>query len=105
LPAIAAEWSATDRALLVSAYAAELADYGLTMDIKRHPGLRELNPILGAHPSDAKVTVYFAGAAAATWALASALPPVYRAAYLGGVVVVECAIVAHNAHLGLTYHF
>lgn len=34
-------------------------DYRQTLDIKNHEGYFEINPILGKHPSDSKITIYF----------------------------------------------
>lgn len=34
-------------------------DFRQTIDIKNHPGMYEINPILGKHPSDTKITIYF----------------------------------------------
>jgi len=105
LPVIAAEWTATDRALLVGAYATELADYSQTMQLPGRPDLYEQNPILGTHPSKAKITAYFAGAAVATYVIDDVLPPVWRTTYLGGVIVFEAVVVKHNTKLGVTIHF
>ena len=34
-------------------------DYRQTLDIKNHEGYFEINPILGKHPGDSKITIYF----------------------------------------------
>ena len=34
-------------------------DYRQTLDIKNHDNMYEINPILGKHPSDLKITIYF----------------------------------------------
>lgn len=36
-----------------------LMDWRQTLDIKNHQGFKELNPILGDHPSDLKIHIYF----------------------------------------------
>ena len=39
-------------------FAAEvLVDYRQTLDIKNHPGVYELNPIMGRHPSDDRIAI------------------------------------------------
>src|SRR5260370_1342871 len=44
--------------------AALMADMLTTAQIKNHPPLVETNPLLGQHPSDAKIAAYGLGAAA-----------------------------------------
>lgn len=34
-------------------------DYRQTLKIKLHPNLHEINPLLGLHPSDTKIAIYF----------------------------------------------
>lgn len=52
-----------DQTTLYLCVAATLAllfwDYRQTLDIKNHPGYFEINFILGNHPSDTKIVVYF----------------------------------------------
>jgi hypothetical protein len=86
------------------------ADMLTTADIKNHPNLIETNPILGQHPSDAKIAVYAASAAllhaAVTYELVSQdVPkPVIRAwEYLS--IGVEAGFVAHNYSIGLRMKF
>lgn len=47
-------------------------DYRQTLDIKNHEGFYEINVILGRHPSDTKITIYFI-----ICALIAALVPYY----------------------------
>jgi hypothetical protein len=37
----------------------QLADLKQTLDIKNHPGMYEMNPILGRNPSDDSIKTYF----------------------------------------------
>lgn len=39
------------------------ADMLTTLDIRHHSGMYETNPVLGRHPSDAKVLAYFSACA------------------------------------------
>lgn len=45
--------------LLVLASALLAVDLAQTLDIKNHPALQETNMLLGEHPSDQKIIIYF----------------------------------------------
>jgi hypothetical protein len=85
---------------------AAFADMLTTLDIKNHPNLQELNPLLGAHPSDGKVLAYFAGTGLLHWAITRELvresvpaPIVQTWEALG--IGLEVGMVAHNYSIGL----
>jgi hypothetical protein len=86
-----------------------LVDMATTLDIRRHPGDYEQNPIMGRHPSDAKVIGYFAIEDAAHALITRALVSngwtktayTWEALSIG----VEAGCIAHNYHLGLTARF
>lgn len=80
-------------------------DYKQTLDIKNHPGYSEINPLLGAHPSDARVRNYFIGATVAYGAVSYLLPPEYRSAFQWGAIGLETAVVLHNHGIGLRMTF
>jgi hypothetical protein len=108
-----------ETSLLVAAEASLAADMLQTLDIKRHsdvswnyygtlltrPGLWETNPILGQHPSDAKVAVYFAGAALATGAAWYALPSRWRMLVPLGVLALQIPQLVRNGNCGLSIRF
>jgi hypothetical protein len=90
--------------------AAASADMATTLDISKHPGLYETNPILGAHPSNRKVLAYFAATdlahAGITCLMVNAdvsrrTVTVWEAAGIG----FELALVGHNYTLGLKMRF
>ena len=82
-----------------------LIDYWQTRDIKNHPGYYETNPLLGKHPSDARIRNYFIGATVAHAAITYALPEKYRPAWQWGTIGVEAAVVLHNKGIGLKIAF
>jgi hypothetical protein len=90
--------------------AALAADMLTTADIKNHPGLVETNPILGQHPSDAKIAGYGLAAAglhaAVTYELVSQGVPraIINTWELLGIGI-ETGYVAHNYKLGLRIKF
>lgn len=115
LPARAAPaW--LDTTALVAAEASLAVDMLQTLDIKRHPdrtfqyygttlvqpGMTETNPILGEHPSDAKVCAYFAGTMLLTGAAWYALPPRLRFLAPLAALILEVPQIGRNAGAGLS---
>ncbi|HEY5899720.1 MAG TPA: hypothetical protein VIV54_19295 [Burkholderiales bacterium] len=105
--AMAAEnWTTTDTVLLGGALATLAADWSQTRVIVGFPGLYyETNPVMGSHPSSGAVNRYFLAAVAGTAGLAYVLPVTYRRAFLGGIIVLESAVIVHNNKLGLQVRF
>ena len=82
------------------------ADWGQTRDIAAHPErFKEVNPILGPHPSTRRVDAYFAGAMLGTVGLTFVLPPQTRRLVLGGLATLEVMVVIRNnsVQIGTTY--
>ena len=80
-------------------------DYKQTLDIKRHQGLYESNPILGMHPSDARVRNYFLVSSILSLGIAHLLEGSSRTAFMTGEMSFELAVVKRNVGLGLTVRF
>jgi hypothetical protein len=100
----ASEWDKTEKGLLIAAETLLVMDMQQTLQIEGK-GLRELNPILGEHPSNAKIYGYFALSGLVTYAIADRLSPEWRKMYLSGVVGFQIAIVKHNVQMGLSLKF
>lgn len=98
-------FSTRDWQLQLAYTAVHLADYAQTRDIKNRPGMRELNPLLGDHPGDARVRNYFAATLAAHWAITYALSPKYRPYWQGVTIAIEVGVVARNYNIGLRVAF
>ncbi len=99
-------WSATDKALGVTAATALALDWRQTQMISENPTKwRELNPILGSHPTIAAVNRHFAANAIMIGLIANYLPSKYRKAYLGAVSVVEFSCAGHNYKMGIRMAF
>ena len=77
-------------------------DYRQTIDIKNHPGMYEINPILGKHPSDIKITIYFILATLfySFLALKVLVAPILYF-WLGGWAAMEIWAIQNNIKLGL----
>lgn len=80
-------------------------DWQQTHDIGRHPGMYELNPLLGRHPSAGRIDRYFAASLAAHAVIAYALPAPQRRMFQNATVVAEAVVVGRNAYLGLRVTF
>lgn len=87
-----------------------LGDMLTTLDIAKHPGLVEENPLLGQHPSDGKVLGYFAATGVLHYLVTRELvrenvpaPIVQTWEALG--IGLEVGMVAHNYSLGLRARF
>lgn len=82
-----------------------LVDYNQTLDIKNHPGMYETNPILGQHPSDARIRNYFLLAGLGHYAVTKALPSEYRPYWQYGWIALEVLTILHNQQIGLKVNF
>lgn len=84
-----------------------VVDARQTLDIKNHANIREMNRILGDHPSDRRIKAYFAlcimGNIVATWLVATGrvADPAWWLAGQGAVIGVEWWCLLNNHKLGL----
>ena len=98
-----APWTAEHKTLAVTTGALLAADWLQTRQIAKNPDkFHEYNPILGEHPSQGKVNLYFLAAAGGLLLLADFLPADYRTGLMYGIVVVQAAAVANNLHEGIS---
>jgi hypothetical protein len=91
-------------ALLVAAEASLIIDMLQTFDIAHKPGMYEKNPILGLHPSDGAVLVYFAVAMATTYAATQLMPERYKAVPSLFVLALQVPQIGQNFTAGLSLH-
>ncbi len=82
-----------------------VADWSQTLDIKNHPSLHEINPILGNHPSNSAVNGYFAASVAANQCVANMLDGSARTYFQTGVIILESLAVSNNHALGIRLSF
>lgn len=85
--------------------ALHLIDWRQTMDIPRHPEQYETNVVLGKHPSNSRIHLYFASTLAAHYLIVEALPAEYRAAFQNVTIGVEAGMTQSNFSLGLSASF
>jgi hypothetical protein len=65
----------------------------------------EGNPLLGEHPSDARIRNYFVGATLAHVAIAKALPTEYRPYWQGAGILLQLVTVIKNKQIGMSANF
>ncbi|HXQ28562.1 MAG TPA: hypothetical protein VN848_04770 [Gemmatimonadales bacterium] len=93
-------WTATNIAVASSAALGLLVDWAQTRQAL-HEGLAETNPVLGPHPSTARLTAYNLLALPAITGIGAALPSRWRTLWYAAVTLVETASITRNASLGL----
>ena len=77
---------------------AHFADYYTTNRMLNNPGNWEENPILGEHPSDSKVTVYFSLTAIGALAVGHFWPDARKPLFLG-YGTLNAGLAVHNSRL------
>ena len=92
----AGDWTKADSLRQGAVLAAFYADYTQTCQIAQSPNLRELNPILGPHPSRTAINRYFITGAALHTAIAYFLPTDARRKWQNGTIAIEIGFIAHN---------
>jgi hypothetical protein len=81
------------------------ADFAQTEYIARHPQqYYELNPILGKHPTQGAVAVYFAGVAAVNVAAEYKLRQPWNHVVIYWTIGSEALVVPRNAHIGIKFN-
>lgn len=95
-------WDTQDTVMETTSLALLAADQHQTQQIASQPGeYYETNPILGSHPTHARVNIYFAGWSILHPLVACALPPKERALWQTGTIVLEGVVVTNNSSRGL----
>ncbi len=96
------QWDRSDKILLISSLIATVIDWRQTNYIAGHPErYGECNPILGRHPSQDKVHLYFAAATASSVLIAYVLPAKYRKIWLSGQLLLSLSCVVNNVGVGI----
>jgi hypothetical protein len=99
-------WTALDYSLAGGAAAMMALDWAQTRYTARHPShYSERNPMMGEHPSTAKVDQYFALASLLVAGVTYVLPRRERRLFLSGVLVVETSAVVSNYQVGVKVDF
>jgi len=101
-------WDNTDKVLYTLDLAVTLMDYKQTMQIAREGpdtnwNVYETNPILGKHPTEQEVTIYFVGREIMKYYIADYLKPSYRKIFLIASFFATKTLVQRNLTLGLRF--
>jgi transcriptional regulator with XRE-family HTH domain len=95
-------WDRTDLALAGAALTLKAVDFGQTRYVAQHPErFHECNPVLGKHPSESDVALFFAAGALTEIVVAHFLPAPWRKAWLGCCISGSLICTTHNASIGL----
>ena len=102
----ARRWTAENTVFAFCATSALVMDWAQATYIAEHPDkVREINPILGEHPSVGQVNVYSVSSIVGALAVAGALPNPWRNRFLKAVYMVEMLAVIWNASSGVGVSF
>ena len=105
-PAHADDWTGTDTGLEVAWQVAHAIDWGQTRYIAKHPqDFRELNPILGDHPSVGRVNTYFIATGLAHYGISQWLSPSNRRGWQTITIIFAVATVSRNHQIGVKIDF
>lgn len=100
------EWTDNERGWAVAALVFTATDWVTTRNMTKryNENYYEHNPLLGSHPTTAKVNQYFAITVPVMFLIADNLDE-YRRPFLMGLTGVELAVSANNLRLGLHLNF
>jgi hypothetical protein len=102
----ATDFDNIDRVMFAVASFSLLADASQTMQIQYHENHFERNRMLGKHPTNERVTLYFGLVIPATFVISRyILDGPWRKVYLGAVTLYELNTVRNNSLNGLTNGF
>jgi hypothetical protein len=97
-------WDSTDYALLAASTVTLAMDWQQTRAISRNPDrFYETNRVLGKHPSNRSIDLYFAGVLLADIVIAELLPSKWRKVWLTGFIIAEGGVVIYNCHMGIRF--
>ena len=96
------QWTVTDTILQALYATLHFMDWSQTLKIARNPDhYREINPILGEHPSEGHVNSYMAMSLVAHTGISFLLPKPWRTLWQGAGIAIKYTLVRHNESIGL----
>jgi len=100
------KWSTQDVALEITWQVLHsLIDWPQTIHIAKNPRYHEVNPLIGRHPSVAKVNVWFLTTALLHPVITHYLPKEYRLPWQALSLTVSSVCVFHNFLIGIKIDF
>jgi len=102
----AEEWETRNKWIGGAALALHIADWRQTRYITEHPQIyREMNPLLGPHPSKAEVDRFFLLTGIGTYLIADYLQGDTRTTFLSVFSVLKFSAVYNNYSIGIKLEF
>ncbi len=101
----ASDWTVEDTSRQAVFYALKVIDWRQTLSLKNNQNLQEANPLLGSHPSDARVNNFIAGAMLLETGIAIALEPEQRAYFQYLMIGFTGYTAWHNWRVGAKVSF
>ena len=99
-------WSRQDIALEATWQLLHLIDWGQTLDISAQPTrYREINPLIGDHPSRARVNAYMGLSTLTHLGITHLLPKSCRPYWQAVTIGITGGLVIHNFNIGLQVKF
>lgn len=100
------QWTQTDTSREVIWLGLHIIDWGQTLDAARNPQqYKEINPVIGTHPSVGKVNIYMGAWVTAHPVISYILPPKWRLYWQWIGIIVKTGCVINNNAIGLQVRF
>lgn len=101
------KWTKTEIGLQVLSTGLQIVDWGTALDIadRKDEGYRELNPLMGSHPSRGTVNTYFALSIISNILITHYLTPEGRKAWLSSRICISAYLVNRSYGIGLKMNF
>lgn len=99
------EWTAKDTKYQAVFLLFKSVDYLQTKEIARNPKYYELNPIIGKHPTQNEIDIYFLSTAILHTGIAYYLPKKYRRYWQCVFIGMSAGCVAYNFNAGISIIF
>jgi len=101
------EWTKTEIGLQTLSTGLQIIDWGTTLDAvdREDEGYRELNPLIGRHPSRGTVNTYFTISIVSNILLSHFLSNDGRKWWLSGRIIISGYLINNNYGIGLTVNF
>jgi hypothetical protein len=98
-------WSTQDKWLEAGDQLALAMDWRQTSEIHKLSGKHEMNSVLGLHPQQSTINLYFLGAGLAHAEVANMLHGKWRTAWQCTWIAIEVGQVQHNYALGIRLNY
>lgn len=99
------DWSRQDIALQTIYSGLHIIDWGQTLDIARHPRMRETNYILGRRPSRGAINIYMGSTLVVNALVTHILPASHRVYWQTSGIVIEALMDGNNYGLKLRLNY